>query len=577
MSSGGGARSDGVERLFVYGVLAVLSIGLVYYVMKFGRNVPFWDDWEMVPGLTGNEPTGWSWIWHPQNEHRIPITRLVVLVVWRLTGDLRVVMVLTSLILAAIAWLFVHTARVLRGQTSFFDAAFPLALLHWGHFENLIFAQQMVLVMAVATGSAVVLLAADERWKTSLARTVVMGLLLALTPLNGAMGIVLALPLAVWMAVAGLERWRSDDRRARPVAGVLLGSAVATIAIVATIVATTRVEGVHTPSPSVAATAHVALEVLNMGLGPPASLMFPLAGYGVAVFVALTALLGVWAFVSWPADWLRVLLLLAAIAGSVGIAVAIGHGRAGSTLDAGFAARYTIFGVTAIVLAYCAAIGLAPRRVESLLGALVFASFCAMLPLNYFAGKAYGYDRSSRDDALAADVKRGFPPDLLGRRHENRIYPAASVLGTRLAMLSNARASVFASAPAATELTRREELQPVVVRTNDLSWTGLGGEATGPDPHVVIALPSPRYVGAVEVTFVLERPSPAPTTLEGFAMLTGTNGFEPGARNDVVAVTPSTEEQTRVLWIGAAVDRIRIDPSQAPCAFDLRRVVLLEP
>ncbi|MCC6745615.1 MAG: hypothetical protein IT175_17270, partial [Acidobacteria bacterium] len=56
-------RGGGAERLFVIGVFAVMSAALYFYVWYFGRNVPFWDDWEFVPAMTGHEPLSLPWLW----------------------------------------------------------------------------------------------------------------------------------------------------------------------------------------------------------------------------------------------------------------------------------------------------------------------------------------------------------------------------------------------------------------------------------------------------------------------------------------------------------------------------------
>lgn len=47
------------------------------YVARFARNIPLSEDWLMVPALAGREPDFWGWVWSQNNEHRLPVPRLV--------------------------------------------------------------------------------------------------------------------------------------------------------------------------------------------------------------------------------------------------------------------------------------------------------------------------------------------------------------------------------------------------------------------------------------------------------------------------------------------------------------------
>src|SRR5262249_12135622 len=57
--------------LFVYGIWTVMRLAGLAFVVKFGSNVPSWDEWDMVSTMTGEQPVTASWLWSQHNEHRV--------------------------------------------------------------------------------------------------------------------------------------------------------------------------------------------------------------------------------------------------------------------------------------------------------------------------------------------------------------------------------------------------------------------------------------------------------------------------------------------------------------------------
>src|SRR5262249_55062580 len=74
--------------LFVWGVWALMLLALLGYIREYGGNLPGWDEWYVVPYLVGEQPLTASWLWSasPQTEQRIPLTRLILVGLARLTG-----------------------------------------------------------------------------------------------------------------------------------------------------------------------------------------------------------------------------------------------------------------------------------------------------------------------------------------------------------------------------------------------------------------------------------------------------------------------------------------------------------
>jgi hypothetical protein len=117
-------------------------------VAAFARDVPWWDDWNLVPVLSGREPASAAWLWERHNEHRIPIPELIHLTLAAPAGaDFRAAPYLNALGLSAGAF-----------------ALFPLALLNWGQYGNLLWSFQVQFVCStVLFLLAVALLTASAR------------------------------------------------------------------------------------------------------------------------------------------------------------------------------------------------------------------------------------------------------------------------------------------------------------------------------------------------------------------------------------------------------------------------------
>src|SRR5919206_1760323 len=154
-----------LPALLVWVVWATTLAAALGFVARFGSNVPSWDDWDMVPTLTGRQPVTPAWLWSQHNEHRVPLPRLLFLALNRLTvTDFRVTMYFDLLAMAGVASAMILTARRIRGRTILADAFFALLLLNWGQAANLLWGWQLqfyasvimacIALLAMARGAA---------------------------------------------------------------------------------------------------------------------------------------------------------------------------------------------------------------------------------------------------------------------------------------------------------------------------------------------------------------------------------------------------------------------------------------
>ena len=74
------------------------------FVAKYGPNLPLWDDFDMVDVMVGSQRVTLDWLWSLHNEHRVPLPKLVLLLLYRLTrNDFRAGMYFNVAVLAALA------------------------------------------------------------------------------------------------------------------------------------------------------------------------------------------------------------------------------------------------------------------------------------------------------------------------------------------------------------------------------------------------------------------------------------------------------------------------------------------
>src|SRR5262249_16851194 len=121
-------------QVFVWGVWAGMSVLALALVWRYGSFLPFVDDFAFIPFLTGEVPVTPRWLWSLLNEHRVPLPRLILLSLLRLSdGDFRVGMVLNVTVFSALAAGLIRGARQVRGAASYADAFFPILLLNPSH------------------------------------------------------------------------------------------------------------------------------------------------------------------------------------------------------------------------------------------------------------------------------------------------------------------------------------------------------------------------------------------------------------------------------------------------------------
>jgi hypothetical protein len=430
-------QPDRYAARFVWGVWALLLALLFTYLSVFAYDIPFLDEYELVDALTGHQKIDFAWLWSQHNEHRIFLPRLLHLgLAWLTNSDFRAGMYFNALALAGMAAAMILVARRLRGQTSYFDAFFPLALLNYGHCENLLWSFQIEFVLSTifAVGLLLVVTLQGHRGPSLLSLSMAAACLLAL-PLTGAHGLPFVPPFAVWLIVWA---WpcRLMPGGGRTVALATLSAAASLFLVAWYFVGYTHCE-LHPPSPGLETTFKVTRQFLAMGCGAGIIAYWRLARFlGVCVLVISAAVL-VWKWWRAPHERVRSFGLLAFLVGLTGLALAIGWGRGGIGPHLGFSFRYVTLSVPGVCCLYFMAQVFGPKAGARIVQATLFLVFAGLLKENTRHGYIYAQTQQGHFEAVLADLRAHRTPQEIARKHPF-LYPVPDLLAERLEKLRDA-------------------------------------------------------------------------------------------------------------------------------------------
>jgi len=390
---------------FVLLVWLALLVRAHLFVAAHAARFPISDDvaiWSLTPPLGD---LSWGSLWSLHNEHRVPLPKLIQFGLSELTGDLRAIMYLELELLGGSALALLLVARRLRGRSSLADVFFPLVWLHTGNAENMLASWQLVETLPIALVCALLALAASSpRPLRSTQALFAAGCALCL-PLCGGVGIVQLPAWAAWLAAAARSGWRSEIADERRAARILLGSlCVLALACAGYLIGFQHQHHVYSSSPAEVLPTSGAL--LSLALGPAAKTWWPAAC--VFVLLALLSTLVVLAgrLRREEAERLRAFGLLAALAGTISLALVVAVARANIGLQVGFSDRYVSLTAPLLCSLYLAwtIYGL---RIQRAIACAALALACAAAwPLNEAHGREYGErrrDAAQRFETLARE------------------------------------------------------------------------------------------------------------------------------------------------------------------------------
>ena len=431
----------------------MVAVGLLY-VGIYGHNIPFYDEFSMVDMLTGGRHADLEWLWKPHNDHRIPVPKLILLALYKISGsDFRVGMYFTIFLLSAAAATLIIAARRARGRQSYADAFFPVILINWGHYENILWSWQVTQVIPVAVVLFLLALIVQRDARLSRGQTIGSGVAVAALPLCGVPGLAYVPALSLWLGFVGWRHWSAASGRRHLDAITAWGLGSAALILVPLYFAGLKPSvGALAGLPEILATM---LAFISHGLGPAVLAVGPLAYFAVGFLLLISLALLLPALRAADGQmrsraWAMVLFLgaFSTLALSVGVARPVNIWSGGDL----FAPRYFLQAVPAWCWIYFVwdrfARGKAARPVK--LG-LALSALAAAGP-NAKAGLDYARGRHGALLAFENDVRAGMAPSELLARHQRALMPfpeeggryGHDYLAGWMGKLRQSRAGIFA-------------------------------------------------------------------------------------------------------------------------------------
>jgi len=380
------AISAWLPAVIVWTIWSLMLFAALFFVATWGHDLPFGDDFALARAFTGVQPVTLEWLWSQHNEHRLFLPRLALLASYKVTGSpFLAIMYFDVLALGAAAFLLICVARRLRGSIAYADAIFPVALLHWGHWENLIWSIQVSYVLPsvlVFILLAVIVLKGNA---LSLGSGILAGTCLLSLPLCMASGLPFVPPLACWLGYWGVRLWRSGRPHGRRDGAVLLALAVAAVALCAFYFVGLKMHPNQALNPGLWASLLATVRFLCMSLGIVGRQLWPVSAWLWLPLAALSVAGVMFAYRKLPRERLRLVGLVLFLAGVLALAGGIGWGRARFGSAAGTATRYALLALPILFWSYFVFLVYGGRMNRALTGTMA-ALVCGLLYLHMTAG-----------------------------------------------------------------------------------------------------------------------------------------------------------------------------------------------
>ena len=584
--------------VFVWGAWVLLTLAAVHLIRNYGSEVPLWDDYLLFPQLTGAEPVTPQWLWAVHYNHRVPLSKLVLVGLGRLShNNMHSGMYFDLLVLVVLSALFIRAARSIRGHTSYADASIPLLLLNYGHHKQFLwFWQVCYLLPLLLVGISFYVILRNEKLP-SFRSTLLVCTCLLLLPLCGAMGLVFVPSLGLWLGLVGWGLWSRGGAGGKRLGLVVFGFVAATLLLTVFYhmnyrEATSSSQSWEGKSALLVGT--TTLKFLSTGLGHLPRAFFPASGLTVAGLLALggVALLLAWYY--HPESRLRTWGLFLFAGSEIVQALGVGYGRSGAgwEVDEALQSRYVTLAAFALLFLYFIWCLLPSPSVGGFFQMVLFTLLCALLPVNVRSALE---DEGGLREAVARfdyDMEAGVPASFLTDRHWSWVYWLdnsqfrAERMTRALENLHDAGVAHFRNLKKDPEY-REIALGVRPTRAEGISGDiGARGQVSGPAAFLEVVLDKPQFVYGIrlQVTYLDDVDVPVDSRLAwaGPGEEVGANADHQSSLSsqvpwDGTARPRAPRVLTLAFWINGALSGFRFYPSSRPTAMQVHAITLLVP
>jgi len=575
----------GTATGFVWTLWFVMTVSTVVFVRQFGSNVPSWDDWDMVPTMTGNQPITLDWLWSQHNEHRMPLPRIILLLWTYFFGcDFRAGMYLNVVLLSLLAFAMIVCARRLRGRLCFADGIFPIAFLHWGHAANFLWSWQINQELPVIISGAFLLVVIREKRQFNLKSIFLIGICLLSLPLCCANGVAIVPALILWLLYVVFFPGHSQALPAGRHSFLILAFVLTGLLLVALTFVGYQKVPYHPVSPGLWDSLKAGVQLGSLCFGPAAIPIWKLAGLSFICFAILSVFFLFRVLVQQPEERIRAAGLILFLGAYGALTFVLGSGRPFTALEA----RYALFFVPPLCCLYFIWTIYGPIRLQFLIRNSLFVTMGLALSPNMRAGLEYGNNLRSKLQSFECAIETGHPAYWLINRYGNYLHPHQDILTDYLPMLRQANVGIYRHLRDE-PVFHKVSLPLVPPALNDLTWKEGIARATGSYPFLVFSLPENRYVCGIRlhysypnnedhlsyVSIYWKKGDQKEFTTEQFSKYSPTGDRANWERGTWCRLAES--ERTLTVWICDTVKEIRIHPDFQPCECKISEIVLLEP
>jgi hypothetical protein len=568
--------------MFVWASWTLSLLCLLVFVAAFSGNVPLWDEWQMIPTLLGAGFPDWQWLWQPWSEHRVPLVKVVLIVLFKLSGgDFRAPLFFNVALLGITSASLIEFARRLRGRTSYTDVFFPLVFLTFGHEDNLFQGWNLQNVAFTFLAGLLLVMSAAGRY-LSFWRLLGVGVLLLLLPLDGAAGVGVVPAMVLWLLYAGFGLWHCGRPRDRRNALVAFVFALAACCLIVFYFHGLTFNTRGWPGLAVGLTG--ALKFWTTALGPATKVAWPLSGIFLAACLscAVAGLLSTW--IRTPQNRLPVLALLCLLAGIGAVSLAIGWSRTAFAPDLPFHPRYALVAAPGFCCIYCAGSWWASPTGGRILQVVLAAAMVLATPMNFARGWDWARQHRAHIATLENDVVTGMPANFILMRHDwllavwNKDFPVdpnyRRYMEGCLKELRKAGIGVFGHLRDMPPSQQRL-LNPVPGSTDEMTWRERVGRGSGTNPTMTFTLDRPQKVYGMYLECSLDHGN---NEREPAAFQVSWKSSQTGALHvDSPQVDAGKGIREVLIWMNDTIDRFQVRPDDRPCTIEISRIILLVP
>ncbi len=447
-------KSDRIAQIIVWSIWTFMMLMIFATILVYAKNMPIFEDWLAVAPLTGNEPNLFQWLWEQNAEHRNPFTRLLLLILLKIThGDFRVGMYFDTVLMGIVSGLIILGMRHLRsGKTKIVDGLIPLTLLHLDHWENFLFSWQISFILPMALIFIMLLLMIIKPDFDTPLSAGFAGVTLILLPLCGGAGLIFFIFFAGWLSYCSFKNWHQAKKNGQSQRSnmFLLCCIIVSLALLAVYFIGYERPGGYPLSPSWKITLKTAAQLIAMSVGTPVLNRWKL--FFLVIFGLMLASVGLTIWTIWryqDKERHRALGLLLFLSNLILVALIIAKSRAGSIPTYGLPNRYVLL-LAPIPLSIFFVWELYTRsqaRAMVQTGMLLLVLW--LMPLNIESGGYWGTAYLKRFYSVEPEIIAGTPALVIAERHKSILihWWDDKKLASNIKMLHDAQMTIYARMP----------------------------------------------------------------------------------------------------------------------------------